>query len=465
MCLAYELYCNKAGCEHAFILLSTLNCRYCRIGGDSNRRLAMAKKPSMLNYPYGGYDFRAVPEEDKELTHVGPGTPCGEYLRRYWHPVALSDELKDLPKRIRIMGEDLVLFRDFGGRTGLLALHCSHRGTSLEYGLVSERGLRCCYHGWLYDVDGKVLEIPGQPVASTYQDRLYHPAYPTLEYKGMVFAYMGPRDKKPAFPIYDTFELPDYEIVPRKPNLLPCNWVQNKENQMDPIHLSFLHTIVSGAQFNEGFAVVPEMEWMSTPIGMAYIATRRVGENIWVRMADSIMPNIAQVPATTEDGNQVKNFGRPEATNWAVPISDTETMIFAFKRYRIVDGQRVDLSATRPFDTRSGDRPYEEQQRRPGDYEAQTSQRAIAVHKLEHLVGSDKGVIMYRKLIRDGIRAVKNGKNPLGVNGTPKVIPTYGQDTVVKVSRASTPEADKELLRKIGRKVAKGEFNSEKGLA
>lgn len=425
----------------------------------------MAKKPSMLNYPYGGYDFRAVPEEDKELTHVGPGTPCGEYLRRYWHPVALSDELKDLPKRIRIMGEDLVLFRDFGGRTGLLALHCSHRGTSLEYGLVSERGLRCCYHGWLYDVDGKVLEIPGQPVASTYQDRLYHPAYPTLEYNGMVFAYMGPRDKKPAFPIYDTFELPDYEIVPRKPNLLPCNWVQNKENQMDPIHLSFLHTIVSGAQFNEGFAVVPEMEWMSTPIGMAYIATRRVGENVWVRMADSIMPNIAQVPATTEDGNQVKNFGRPEATNWAVPISDTETMIFAFKRYRIVDGQRVDLSATRPFDTRSGDRPYEEQQRRPGDYEAQTSQRAIAVHKLEHLVGSDKGVIMYRKLIRDGIRAVKNGKNPLGVNGTPKVIPTYGQDTVVKVSRASTPEADKELLRKIGRKVAKGEFNSEKGLA
>ena len=425
----------------------------------------MAKKPSMLNYPYGGYDFRAVPEEDKELTHVGPGTPCGEYLRRYWHPVALSDELKDLPKRIRIMGEDLVLFRDFGGRTGLLALHCSHRGTSLEYGLVSERGLRCCYHGWLYDVDGKVLEIPGQPVASTYQDRLYHPAYPTLEYKGMVFAYMGPRDKKPAFPIYDTFELPDYEIVPRKPNLLSCNWVQNKENQMDPIHLSFLHTIVSGAQFNEGFAVVPEMEWMSTPIGMAYIATRRVGENIWVRMADSIMPNIAQVPATTEDGNQVKNFGRPEATNWAVPISDTETMIFAFKRYRIVDGQRVDLSATRPFDTRSGDRPYEEQQRRPGDYEAQTSQRAIAVHKLEHLVGSDKGVIMYRKLIRDGIRAVKNGKNPLGVNGTLKVIPTYGQDTVVKVSRASTPEADKELLRKIGRKVAKGELSSEKGLA
>src|ERR1700751_1782102 len=122
----------------------------------------------MLNYPYGGYDFRDVPEEDKELTHVGPGTPCGEYLRRYWQPLALSDELKDLPKKLRIMGEDLVLFRA-GGKTGLLALHCSHRGTSLEFGLVSEMGIRGCYHSCLYDVDGKVLEIPGQPPASTYQ--------------------------------------------------------------------------------------------------------------------------------------------------------------------------------------------------------------------------------------------------------------------------------------------------------
>ena len=417
----------------------------------------MAKKPNLLTRPYGAYDFRDVPEEDVELTHVGPGTPGGEYLRRYWHPVALSEDLKDLPIKIRVMCEDLVIFRDHGGRVGLLGLHCSHRGTSLEYGIVSERGLRCCYHGWLYDVDGKVLEIPGQQASSTYQDRLYHPAYPTVEYKGMVFAYMGAPDKKPAFPIYDTFELPDYEIVPRRPNFLPCNWVQNKENQMDPIHVSFLHTIASGAQFNEGFAEVPEMEWLLTPIGMVYIATRRVGENVWVRMADSIMPNIAQVPATIEDGTQEKNFSRPEATNWAVPVSDSETMIFAFKRYRLVSGRRIDLSATRPFDTRSGDRPYEDRQRRPGDYEAQTSQRPIAIHKLEHLVSSDKGVIIYRKLIREGIRSVKSGRDPLGyfADLNPgNAIPTYGQDTVVKIPRAATAKADKELLREVGRKVA-----------
>jgi hypothetical protein len=133
-------------------------------------------------------------------------------------------------------------------------------------------------------------------------------------------------------------------------------------------------------------------------------------------------------------------------------------MIFAFKRYRLVGGRRIDLSATRPFDTRSGDRPYEDRQRRPGDYEAQTSQRPIAIHKLEHLVSSDKGVIIYRKLIREGIRSVKSGRDPLGyfADLNPgKAIPTYGQDTVVKIPRAATAEADKELLREVGRKVAR----------
>ncbi|MGH7826610.1 MAG: Rieske 2Fe-2S domain-containing protein [Candidatus Binatia bacterium] len=424
----------------------------------------MAKKPNILTRPYGGYWHTDVPEEDRELTHVGPGTPCGEYLRRFWQPVGLSEEMKDLPKRIRIMGEELVLFRDASGRTGLLALHCSHRGTSLEYGLISERGIRCCYHGWLYDIDGKILDIPGQPVNSTYKDRLYHPAYPTLEYKGMIFAYMGPPERKPAFPIYDTFELPDYEIVPRQPNLLACNWLQNKENQMDPIHVSFLHTIVSGVQFKKIFADVPELDWIATPIGMAYMATRRVAGHVWVRMADSIMPNIAQVPSTSEEGAREKLFSRPEATNWAVPVDDAETIVFAFKRYRIVNGERVDLSAARPFDTRSGDRPYEERQRRPGDYEAQTSQRPIAVHALEHLVSSDKGVIMYRKMIREGIRAVQNGKDPKGIVRELKageVIPTYSQDTVLKTPKAATPQADKKLLQEIGRKVANGEFKSQ----
>ena len=127
----------------------------------------MATRSSFLTTRYGGYYHREVPNEDEELTHVGPGTPCGEYLRRFWQPVIFADDLKDLPHRVRILGEDLVVFRDFSGAVGLLELHCPHRGTSLEFGLVSEHGIRCCYHGWLFDVDGAILETPGEPADST----------------------------------------------------------------------------------------------------------------------------------------------------------------------------------------------------------------------------------------------------------------------------------------------------------
>jgi Rieske [2Fe-2S] domain len=113
----------------------------------------MATRAAFLTQPYGAYYHRDVPKEDEELTHVGPGTPCGEYLRRFWQPVALSKELQELPRRVRILGEDLVVFRDKSGQVGCLELHCPHRGTSLEFGLISEKGIRCCYHGSLMDVD------------------------------------------------------------------------------------------------------------------------------------------------------------------------------------------------------------------------------------------------------------------------------------------------------------------------
>src|SRR5205814_5620001 len=137
--------------------------------------------------------------------------------------VAFCDELQDLPRALRIFGEDLVLFRDRAGRVGLLQLHCSHRGTSLEFGLVSERGIRCCYHGWLFDVDGRILETPGEPADSTFKQRLCHGAYPTHEFCGLVFAYMGPPDARPVFPMYDTFDVPGLELHPAAQLLLPRN--------------------------------------------------------------------------------------------------------------------------------------------------------------------------------------------------------------------------------------------------
>ena len=135
-------------------------------------------RAGLLKTRYGGYLHREVPDEDAELSHVGPNTPCGEYLRRFWQPICFSDELKDLPHRVKILGEELVVFRDLSGAVGLLELHCPHRGASLEFGLIDAKGIRCCYHGWQFAVDGTILETPGEPAHSTLKDRLYHGAYP-----------------------------------------------------------------------------------------------------------------------------------------------------------------------------------------------------------------------------------------------------------------------------------------------
>ena len=270
----------------------------------------MARKADFLRTPYSAYSYREVPEEDTELTHVGPGTPCGEYFRRYWLPVGRSEDLEDLPLRIRILGEDLVLFRDRGGRVGLLQLHCSHRGTSLEFGRISERGITCCYHGWVYDVDGTILDMPGEPADSTLKDRLFHGAYPVHEYKGLVFAYMGSPDDRPPFPLLDTFDLPGYRLVPGPINHLPRNWLQVKDNSMDPVHTVYLHTVVTGTQFTDSYSEVGTLDWMETPIGMVYIHTRRIGDKVWVHMADFIPPSIHQFP---RPGRTAKRRSRSNA--------------------------------------------------------------------------------------------------------------------------------------------------------
>jgi phenylpropionate dioxygenase-like ring-hydroxylating dioxygenase large terminal subunit len=417
----------------------------------------MAKKARFLSQPFSAHLHRDVPREDAELTHVGPGTPGGEYLRRFWQPIAFSDELKDLPRRLTIMGEDLVAFRDRSGRTGLFEWRCAHRGTSLEFGIPSERGLRCCYHGWLFDVDGRILDMPNEPAGSTLKDRLCQAAYPTLEFKGIVFAYMGPPDKRPEFPLYDLFTVPGYRFVPGGKRIVPCNWVQIKENSMDPVHTAFLHTIVTGTQFTDQFGVIPEMAFLETPVGMMYVGTRRQGDHVWVRISDAILPNIHLVPPIWENAREEKIFNRPMLSNWAVPIDDTHTMRLGF--WHVNECDDVDWTAIeeRIMFGQMDDRPYEERQRVPGDYDAQVGQGPIAVHAMEHLGSSDRGVIMFRKLLRAGIRAVKSGKDPRGVvrtKGDP--IATYAQDTVLRVPPEATPEADRKLLQEIGRKVADG---------
>ena len=151
-------------------------------------------------------------EENELLTRVGPGTPAGQMLRRYWWPVGFTELVtpKGEPTKVRLLGEDLVLFRDGSGRLGILGLHCSHRGTSLGFGRVEDAGIRCCYHGWLYDVSGKCLEQPAEPQDSTFQNRVQHPAYQAQEVGGFIFAYVGPKPA-PLLPNYDLFLREDGE--------------------------------------------------------------------------------------------------------------------------------------------------------------------------------------------------------------------------------------------------------------
>ena len=191
---------------------------------DSLRRAARRRSRSRCAGPNArspragnrGHGIRPASEPDGELVRIGPGTPCGEYLRRFWHPVAMSSEIAELPVALRILGEDLVVFRDGDGRVGLVHRHCPHRRASLEYGDCRQRGIRCCYHGWHFDVDGALLEAPGQsPEAQArLKERVRLGAYPAFEYQGLVFAYLGPPDETPEFPVYDTLELADMERVP-----------------------------------------------------------------------------------------------------------------------------------------------------------------------------------------------------------------------------------------------------------
>ena len=431
-----------------------------------------SKRPPFITKSLSAYHHREVPNEDEYLTHTGPGTPAGEYLRRFWQPVAYSHYLNDLPLRVEVMGEELVLFRDGRGAIGLLELHCSHRGTSLGFGLIEEQGIRCCYHGWLFDVAGRILDTPLEPPNSTLKDRLCHGAYPVREYKGMVLAYMGPPDKVPEFPILDLYEQPGYtlEIARNEAGTQrPCNWLQSVDNLVDPLHEEILHARISGIQFInkekqslEELVIPGQAEFIETPTGIMTLDVRRVDECIWVRNIEYVWPNMATLGETLKfppdfGPGQTEIHEVPNVITWAVPMNDTNTLRFSFISAPIdAPRQSTELRHPAALASNMAGRPYEEQQRMPGDYEAQVGQRAIARHALEHLGVEDRGVTMMRREMRKGIGLVERGQDPPGISRDPdKIIPTYGGDTVLRVPPAPTEEEDRKLVLRLGLEMAK----------
>jgi nitrite reductase/ring-hydroxylating ferredoxin subunit len=415
---------------------------------------------------FGGYYNRPPPDDDTLLTAVGPGTPGGEYLRRYWHPFMLVSELGELPLPVRLLGEDLVVFRDQAGRVGLLHRHCSHRGVSLEFGIIAEHGIRCCYHGWLFDIDGTVLERPGEPEPARSAAPFCHGAYKVREEHGLLFAYMGPPELEPAFPLYDTFMQEGSVAAPFK-LAVPCNWVQIVENAADPIHNAFLHAIVSGQQFSPAFKVMPVLDFVPTPLGFLSMATRRIGDFVFIRAGELMLPNVAQFPAGTNAVQQESVRANPTLTRWAVPLDDHHSLYIGVThlndlsnpRSRRLEDYGVDKM---PFIGQTADRPYEDRQREPGDYDAMIGPGPVVNRKAEHLGTSDRGVVHWRRVLGAAIKAVQAGTTPpmprTYPDGTP--VRTYAHESVMRLP-SKDALAERAALDRYGKREAQVFINMD----
>ncbi len=381
-------------------------------------------------------------EQNDLLTQTGPETPLGNMMRRYWVPALLSEEIPGPdcpPVQVRILGEELVAFRDSKGRIGLLGEHCSHRGTSLFYGRNEDCGLRCGYHGWKYDVDGNVLDMPAEPPQSRFRDKVKHTSYPTHEVVGMIFAYLGPRDKMPAFPNYSWTNLTADRTYVTK-SFLDCSWLQGLEGECDSAHLNFLHRIFSDKGYEDLYQDhYPSYETEDTDFGVRLIALREAPpDKTYVRVSSFVMPFSCWVPA------------REKEVHMYVPIDDTSCWRWDF-------GMTSRLrNATDPIPRRDQIGPDFKRFRHQGnhyliDREEQRKKTFLGLgrdflnhdamatetmghiydRRREHLGMSDKGVIAVRRSLLKAIEAWQRG-DPLPHTGTDPEAPMTHIDTIAE---------------------------------
>ena len=291
-------------------------------------------------------------EENERLTRVGPGTPMGELMRRYWQPIAAMAELDENPVRpVKLLGESLVLYRDRKGGLGLIGDSCPHRRMSMLYGIPNERGIRCPYHGWLFSETGQCLEMPGEPADTTFPSRVQTTAYPVEESAGLVFAYLGP-EPKPLLPRWDLFVwgnvLRDIGSV-----VIPCNWLQIMENSLDPVHVEWLHGEFSNyvlerlgrpdlqrvfyrsGQVSGNFAheKIGFDEFQYGIIKRRVTAGRTEDDPDWRIGHPILFPNILRVGSSFQ---------------YRVPVDDTHTMHIWFTAYPQPPGEETPKQDTSP---------------------------------------------------------------------------------------------------------------------
>ena len=373
-------------------------------------------------------------QENERLTRVGPGTPMGELLRRYWHPVAASAQMDAEPTRaVRLLGESLVLYRDRSGTLGLIQESCPHRRVNMLYGIPEQEGLRCPYHGWLFNQRGECLEMPAEAPDSTFKDRVRITAYPVQELAGLVFAYLGPAPA-PLLPRYDVY-VADNVVRQIGATVLPCNWLQCMENTVDPVHVEWLHQYyVNYLREAMGKPPLTKKILRHKKIGFNVfehgIVKRRVLEDetedsdYWQIGHPLVFPNILRNGAGGESGYM--------AFQIRVPLDDTHTWQVFLMAYR--PGVPVPPQESVPY----FDVPYKNQDGSfitdfidGQDMFAWVSQGPVAERHLEKLGESDTGVILYRNLLQEQLELVQRGEDPMEVYRDP------GQNEIIELFHES----------------------------
>jgi phthalate 4,5-dioxygenase len=416
-------------------------------------------------------------EENRLITLTGPDTPGGALMRCYWHPIALADELPPggAPMPVKILGEELVLFRDDRDRLGLLGLYCSHRCADLSYGRIEGGGLRCLYHGWLYDIDGRCLEQPAEPPESRYKDEIRHLAYPVIERAGLLLAYMG-KGEPPLLPSYEFLSAtPEHRYLQK--TFMECNYLQALEGDIDPAHLSYLHRSLSHRPLGRKDARTvpgsdkpaavfaradrqPKLAAEGTDFGVRNYAIRNAGDGrCYVRISNFIVPN-----KVTAIGNEGR-VGEGYTVHWRVPIDDENHVRFDFffnrarpvareryeqelaaevieNRYRRNKRNRYlqdrELMKTTTF-TGMGDH-YAAQ-----DAFAAESPGPIHDRSREHLGTTDTCIVAARRQLLAAIASVQAGRDPIHVIRDPA---QNDMSHIVVVSEVVPPDVDPKDLWK-----------------
>ena len=355
------------------------------------------------------------------ITRVSPGTPMGELMRRYWHPIAGSAQLNDEnpTKEVRLLGEDLVLFRSTKGVVGLIEPACAHRKANLSYGVPEPEGIRCAYHGWVYDETGACIDQPSEPAGSRFKDKVRIKAYKVEELGGLIFAYMGP-EPAPLLPRWDILVWEGRRFAYSVE--LPCNWLQCQENSLDPLHFQWLHRYWGGWVMNRKKPLEERDAWNRrtakrgadhkrigfeiTSYGVIkrrLVGDEQVTDDHWAIGHPVLFPNILRV------GNTLQ---------FRVPVDDETTLHLRYEYYHPEPGQIANSGLDVEYEERSA---WDEDGRMKRDYvmgqdmTAWVIQGPIMDRTTERLGVSDVGLIMYRRMLSEQAALVEEGGEPMGV--------------------------------------------------